>query len=44
MTHLDPDGGSGETEWGIVLAFGALALGAGVLGLRTYQAAASHGD
>ena len=28
---------------GIVLAFGALAVGAGALGLRTYHLAASHG-
>jgi hypothetical protein len=39
LTRLEPDGGSGETEWQIVIALGAAALVAAVLARRDYRLA-----
>jgi hypothetical protein len=37
MTGLEPDSGTGETEWGIVAVFGLVAVIAGVLARRDYR-------
>lgn len=43
MTGLDPDAGSGETEWGFVAVLGAFAVVAALLARRDYRRAAqSH--
>lgn len=34
LFEVSPDGGSGETEWGITLVFGVLALVCAALGWR----------
>jgi hypothetical protein len=39
LTRLEPDGGSGETEWQIVIALGAAALVAAVLARRDHRLA-----
>jgi polyferredoxin len=39
LTGLEPDGGSGSTEWGIVLILGALAVVFGLLARRDYRMA-----
>jgi polyferredoxin len=41
ITGLEPDGGSGGTEWGFVLVLGVLALGFGLLARRHYRLAAT---
>ena len=40
LTGLEPDAGSGEAEWGIVVLFAVLALAAGLLARRDYRLAA----
>jgi hypothetical protein len=39
LTGLEPDAGSGEAEWGIVVLFAVLALAAGLLARRDYRLA-----
>jgi hypothetical protein len=39
LTRLEPDGGSGETEWQIVIALGAAALAAAALARRDFRLA-----
>ena len=39
IVRVEPDGGSGETEWLIVIALSLLALGAALLARRHYLAA-----
>lgn len=39
---FEPDGGNGQAEWGIVLAFGAAAAVALILSVRDYRAAAAR--
>jgi polyferredoxin len=39
LTGLEPDGGSGAAEWGIVLVLGAAALGFGLLARRDFRVA-----
>jgi hypothetical protein len=36
--EVSPDGGSGATEWWIVVAFGVLAIAVSVLSRRDYRA------
>jgi hypothetical protein len=36
LTGLEPDRGSGETEWWIVVVFGLATIGLGLLGRRDY--------
>jgi UDP-N-acetylmuramyl pentapeptide phosphotransferase/UDP-N-acetylglucosamine-1-phosphate transferase len=36
LTGLEPDRGSGETEWWIVVLFGLATIGLGLLGGRDY--------
>jgi hypothetical protein len=40
LTGLEPDAGSGEAEWGIVIVFAVLALLAGLLARHDYRLAA----
>jgi hypothetical protein len=40
--RIEPDAGSSALEWVVVLAFGALALSAALLGRRHYRAAAAR--
>ena len=40
LTGLEPDAGSGEAEWGIVVLLAVLALAAGLLARRDYRLAA----
>jgi hypothetical protein len=40
LIGLEPDGGSGEAEWGIVVLFAVFALAAGLLARRDYRLAA----
>ena len=37
LTGLEPDRGSGETEWWIVVVFGLATIGLGLLGSRDYR-------
>ena len=37
LLEFDPDGGSGEAEWGITVAFGAASLVASLLGGRDWR-------
>jgi hypothetical protein len=37
LTGLEPDAGSGEAEWAIVILFAALALAVGLLARRDYK-------
>jgi hypothetical protein len=37
ITGFEPDGGSGETEWGFVLVLGVLAIAFGLLARRHYR-------
>ncbi len=39
ITGLEPDGGTGESEWGFVLVFAGLALALGLLARRHYRLA-----
>ena len=39
ITGLEPDGGSGGTEWGFVLVLGVLAIGFGLLARRHHRLA-----
>jgi hypothetical protein len=39
LTGLEPDAGSGDAEWGIVILFAVLALAAGLLARRDYRLA-----
>ena len=39
----EPDGGSGEAEWGIVLALAAVTAVSGGLTMRTWRRAAAEG-
>jgi hypothetical protein len=40
LTGLEPDGGSGGAEWGIVVLFALAALAAGLLARHDYRQAA----
>jgi hypothetical protein len=39
LTGLEPDGGSGSTEWGVVLVLGVVALGFGLIARRDFRLA-----
>jgi hypothetical protein len=41
LTGLEPDGGSGSTEWGVVIALGAVAVAFGLLARRHLRPATS---
>jgi len=42
LTRLEPDGGSGETEWQFVLVLGVAATAAAVFARRDYRLARSQ--
>jgi hypothetical protein len=41
-TGLEPDAGSGRSEWGVVVLFAVLALTVGLLARRDYRLAAQR--
>jgi H+/Cl- antiporter ClcA len=43
LVGVDPDSGSGATEWLIVIALAGLAVASGLLARRDYQAARGRG-
>jgi hypothetical protein len=42
ITGLEPDAGTGETEWGLVVVLGAFAVVAALLAGRDFRRAARH--
>jgi len=42
ITRLEPDGGDGGAEWFVVVLFGVIALGLGLLARRDYRLARSR--
>jgi hypothetical protein len=42
VTRLDPDGGSGAAEWGLVAVLAMVALAGALLARRDYRAAAQR--
>jgi hypothetical protein len=42
VSGLEPDGGSGESEWWIVVIFAVVTVGSALLALRDYRIAAGR--